>query len=67
VLLFIPAYRKTFVPEVSLLKVWAVLPSEIFIALGIAVATLIYFTLPLIISKLEKGWLWILTKTGFKK
>lgn len=67
VLLFIPAYRKTLVPEVSLLEVWAVLPSEIFIALGIAVATLIYFTLPLIISKLEKGWLWVLTKTGFKK
>jgi len=67
VLLFIPAYRKTFVPEVSLLQVWVVLPSEIFIALGIAVATLIYFTLPLIISKLEKGWLWVLTKIGYKK
>lgn len=67
VLLFIPAYRKTLVPEVSFLKIWTVLPSEIFIALGIAVATLIYFTLPLITSKLGKVWMWLLTKTGLKK
>lgn len=67
VLLFIPAYRKTLVPEVSLLEVWTLLPSEIFIALGIVVATLIYFTLPLIIFKLDKGWLWVLTKAGFRK
>lgn len=67
VLLFIPAYRKTLDPEVSLLKVWSALPPEIFIALGIAVATLIYFTLPLITSKLGKFWLWVLTKTGLKK
>jgi hypothetical protein len=64
VLLFIPAYRKTFIPEVLLSNVWAVLPSEIFIALGIAIATLIYFTLPLIIYKIKFGWSWILTKIG---
>jgi hypothetical protein len=67
VLLFIPAYRKTFVPETSLLNVWTELPSEIFIALGIAVATLIYFIFPLIIYNINKGWSWILTKIGFKK
>lgn len=67
VLLFIPAYRKTFVPEISLLNVWKVLPNEIYIALGIALATLIYFTLPLINSQLNKGWLWLLTKIGYKK
>lgn len=55
VLLFIPAYRKTFEPEVSLLKVWTVLPSEIFIALGIAIATLIYFVWPWIKSNLKKN------------
>jgi len=49
VLLFIPAYRKTFTPEVSLLKVWAVMPFEIFIALGLASALLIYFAYPLIV------------------
>lgn len=67
VLLFIPAYRKTTVPEISLLNVWKVLPNEIYIALGIALATLIYFTLPLITSQLNKGWLWLLTKIGYKK
>lgn len=67
VLLFIPAYRKTFNPEVSFIKVWTVLPFEIFIALGIAIATLIYFTLPLIIYKIKLGWSWVLTKSGVKK
>ena len=67
VLLFIPAYRKTFVPEISLIKVWSVLPSEIFIALIIAVATLIYFILPLITYNLSKGWSWLLTKIGLEK
>ncbi len=67
VLLFIPAYRKTFVPEISLLKVWSVLPSEIFIALGIAIATLIYFILPVIIYKMNTGWSWVLTKIGLKR
>lgn len=67
VLLFIPAYRKTFTPEVSLLKVWNVLPSEIFIALGLAIATLIYFILPLIIYKIKTIRCWLLTKIGLKK
>jgi hypothetical protein len=67
ILLFFPAYRKTFVPEISLFNVLKVLPIEIYIALGIALATLIYFTLPLIISQLNKGWLWILTKIIYKK
>lgn len=67
VLLFIPAYRKTFVPEISLLKVWAVLPSEIFIALSIAFATLIYFILPMVIYKINASWSWVLTKIGLKK
>ncbi|MEO6693166.1 MAG: hypothetical protein ABIO44_12555, partial [Saprospiraceae bacterium] len=67
VLLFIPAYRKTFVPEISLLKVWSVLPSEIFIALSIAFATLIYFILPVIIYKMNTGWSWVLTKIDLKR
>jgi len=67
VLLFIPAYRKTFVPEISLLHVWKALPNEIYIALIIALVTLIYFTLPLITSQLNNGWSWVLTKVGYKK
>lgn len=67
VLLFIPAYRKTFVSEISLIDVWTVLPNEIYIALGIALATLIYFTLPIITSRLNSGWSWVVTKIGYKK
>lgn len=67
ILLFIPAYRKTFDPEISLLKVWSVFPLEIFIALSIAFATLIYFILPVIIYKIKAGWSWVTTKIGFKK
>lgn len=67
VILFIPAYRKTFVPEISFINVWTVLPSEIFIALSIAFATLIYFILPIIISKIDSGWYWVLNKIGLKK
>ena len=54
VLLFIPAYRKTFVPEIPLSQVWHQLPSEIFIALGIAVGTLIYFVWPWIRNAYNK-------------
>lgn len=67
VLLFLPTYRKSFETEISLLGVWNKLPYEIYIALCIALATLIYFTLPLITSQLNKGWSWVLTKTGFRK
>ena len=63
ILLFIPAYRKTFTPEISLLNVWAKLPSEIFIALGLAIVMLIYFISPLI----KNSWSWVLTKVGIKK
>lgn len=67
VLLFIPAYRKTFIPEISLLKVLTVLPTEIFIALGLALTTLIYFVLPLIIYNIKKTWSWISTNSSSKK
>lgn len=76
VLLFIPGYRKTFVPEISLLNVWKVLPIEIYIAFSIAIVTLIYFTRPLIASQVNKYkmwmgesgfWVWLLTKIGSKK
>lgn len=67
VLLFIPAYRKTFIPEISLLKVWTQLPSEIFIALGLAITTLIYFILPLITYNVKKFWIWLSTKRGSEK
>lgn len=66
VLLFIPGYRTTSNPKITIGDVWKELPIEIYIALGIAIATLIYFTLPLITSQLNKGLLWLLTKIGFK-
>ena len=67
VLLFIPAYRKSLSKEVSFSEVLCDLPTEIFFALGIAGATLIYFILPLIIYKVKMSWSWILTKTRSKK
>lgn len=67
VLLFIPAYRKTFATETLLLNVLTELPAEIYIALGIAVATLIYFISPLIIYNINKVLSWIFTKINSKK
>ncbi|HOY04118.1 MAG TPA: hypothetical protein PLO67_01875 [Saprospiraceae bacterium] len=46
ILLFIPAYRKTFIPEISLSQVWLKLPVEIFIAFGIIIISIIYFIWP---------------------
>lgn len=50
VLLFIPTYRKSFEPELVLSTVWWKLPLEIYIALGIALLTLIFFIWPSIIN-----------------
>lgn len=67
VLLFIPGFRASADPKLSLQNVWTEIPIEIYIALGIALVTLIYFTLPLITSQLNKGRMWMLTKFGSKK
>lgn len=67
VLLFIPGFRASSNTKITPLEVWKELPIEIYIALGIALVTLIYFTLPLIASQLNKCWLWFLTKLGYKK
>lgn len=67
VLLFIPAYRKTFIPEISPLNVWTVLPTEIFIALGLAFTTLIYFISPLIVYNVKRVWSYMSTKKDSKK
>lgn len=56
VLLFIPAYRKSFEPELLLSTVWWKLPSEIYIALGIALLTLIFFIWPSIINYQNIFW-----------
>lgn len=50
VLLFIPAYRKSFEPELLFSDVLTKLPLEIFLALGIALLTLIFFIWPSIIN-----------------
>ncbi|CAH8281336.1 hypothetical protein EV196_101417 [Mariniflexile fucanivorans] len=56
ILLFIPAYRRSFNPEMPLKDVWNQLPAEIFIAVCIFFATLIYFIWPWIKNSLDKGW-----------
>lgn len=68
ILLFIPAYRKSFKPELSFLQVWANLPIEIVLALGIALFTLFYFIWPTIQSNfLARVSKWSKSKLGLKK
>lgn len=55
ILLFIPAFRKTFQPELSLKQVWEYLPVEIFLALTIALITLLYFIWPTVQSIIIKA------------
>lgn len=46
VLLFIPSFRKSFQPELPISDLWMNLPNEIFLALGLALVTLVYFIWP---------------------
>lgn len=65
ILLFIPAYRKTFNPEISPLQVWDKLPLEIFLAIGVAMMTLIFFIWPSILNRSNKIWRFL--SIGVKK
>lgn len=53
ILLFIPAYRKTVIPEAILSELLLELPTEVFIALVIATLTLLYFSWPFISNTLK--------------
>ncbi len=53
ILLFIPAYRKTVIPEARLSELLIELPTEVYIALIIATLTLLYFSWPLITNVLK--------------
>lgn len=61
-LLFIPAYRKSFVPELLFSQVWSNLPIEIFLALGVAIATLFYFIWPTVQNTINRLTIWIKNK-----
>ena len=61
-LLFIPSYRRSFNPEISIKEFWGVLPIEILVALVLGFTMLIYFISPIII----KAWDWILNKRNKK-
>lgn len=65
ILLFIPAYRRSFDPEITLYQVCSKLPSEIFLAIGIAIVTLIFFVWPSIINMLN--WIWEYLTSKLKK
>jgi len=67
VLLFVPAYRQSFTPELSFSQVWSKLPFEIVLALLIALATLLYFVWPTVQSILVKFTNWIANKLSRKK
>lgn len=53
VLLFIPSYRKSFSPELTLGNVWSQLPLEIYAALAIAIGVVLYFVWPWITKILK--------------
>jgi hypothetical protein len=63
ILLFIPAYRKSVNPELSLKNVWFNFPIEIYLAFGIGLSTIIYFILPTI----SNSWMWLLNKLSKTK
>lgn len=54
ILLFIPSYRRSFNPELSILQIKNHLPTEFFISLSLAVVTLIYFVWPWIKSNFKR-------------
>jgi len=66
VLLFIPAYRKSFEPELPFSQVWSNLPIEIFLALGVAITTLFYFIWPTIQNTFNKVISWFKNEKGKK-
>lgn len=54
ILLFIPSYRKTFIPKANFINVWWNLPPEINIAIVLALVTLCYFLWPTVTSHCRK-------------
>ena len=46
IILFVPSFRKSFSPELSLFQVWYKFPIEIYIAIGIIFLVIIYFLWP---------------------
>jgi len=62
VLLFIPTYRKSFEPELLFSQVWSNFPIEIFLALGVAIATLFYFIWPTIQNTINRVISWFKNK-----
>lgn len=53
ILLFIPSYRQSFQPELTLANVWTQLPLEIYAAFIIAIGVLTYFIWPWIVKRLK--------------
>jgi hypothetical protein len=54
IFLFIPAFRKSFKPELTFRNVWSELPIEIFIALFISLVTIILFAWPSLVIVYKK-------------
>lgn len=53
ILLFIPSYKKSFIPELEYSSLMQKLPYEIWLAIVIAVATLTYFIWPFLIRPIN--------------
>lgn len=54
IFLFIPAFRKSYSPELTLKNVWSNLPVEIYIAMFISVATILLFAWPILESTFSR-------------
>lgn len=62
VLLFIPAYRKSFESELPFSQVWSNLPIEILVALGVVIVAMFYFIWPTIQNSFNKVLDWFKNK-----
>lgn len=59
ILLFVPAYKKSFIPELSYSQLYSNIPPEIYFAISLALMTLTYFIWPRIQNYLNKLTFWV--------
>lgn len=62
IFLFVPAYRKSFEPELSYSQLYSNIPPEIYFALSLALLTLLFFIWPKIQNYLYKIIFWFKSK-----
>lgn len=66
ILLFVPAYKKSFNPELSYSQLYFNIPPEIYFALSLALLTLLYFVWPRVQNYLITITFWVKSKLSTK-